>query len=108
MPRSFDTDSNGVITFDEFVETEAHPRPVHGLDRRGQDWAPGSGFDTLGWAPDGKVYGTYRVTITEDGGDFLIEAWTRGGRIDDDEVAYYHRTRDGELHSEYLDWPLTQ
>ncbi len=25
-------------------------------------WVTGTGFDTLGWAPDGKVRGAYRVT----------------------------------------------
>jgi type IV pilus assembly protein PilA len=34
-------------------------------------WPTGSGFDTLGWSPDGKVRGAYKVSTTSST-DFLI------------------------------------
>ncbi|MFT4977747.1 MAG: type IV pilus assembly protein PilA [Myxococcota bacterium] len=34
-------------------------------------WASGSGFDTIGWSPDGKVRGSYKVT-TSSSTNFVI------------------------------------
>ena len=56
-----------------------------------QAWVTGTGFDDLGWAPDGLVRGGYRVEITDDGQDFIVH-----GRcdIDGDGVeAHYTATR---------------
>ena len=45
--------------FDKFIEQAAfHPGTV---GKAQQDWPAGSNFDTLGWAPDGKVRGMYKV-----------------------------------------------
>ena len=48
--------------FDNFVPVpEFHPSANVGKASR--TWAPGSSFDTLGWAPDGKVRGAYKVDV---------------------------------------------
>jgi len=45
--------------FDKFIEQASfHPGAV---GKAQMDWPTGSNFDTLGWAPDGKVRGMYKV-----------------------------------------------
>jgi prepilin-type N-terminal cleavage/methylation domain-containing protein len=58
--------------FDEFAGVaEFQPRPT--ADRRAVPWVTGSGFDALGWSPDGAVRGIYRVELS--GSDaVMIEA----------------------------------
>lgn len=49
--------------FDQFIiQTTEHPRAEAALDKGQVSWPSGSNFDTLGWAPDGKVRGNYTVT----------------------------------------------
>jgi type IV pilus assembly protein PilA len=44
--------------YDEYINQEAwHPDAAPGKQLRA--WAAGSAFDTLGWAPDGMVRGSY-------------------------------------------------
>ena len=49
--------------FDKLIQVSAfYPSSV---GKAQQDWVPGaSNFDTLGWAPDGKVRGMYKVVST--------------------------------------------
>ena len=68
------------------------PRPVAALDADPAGWPAASGFDTLGWRPDGdRCRGTFRVTLTPDGEDFLVEGYV--DRDGDGVPAYYTRTR---------------
>jgi len=56
--------------FDTFIqETTAWPAAAGGKTQ--EVWTSGSGFDTLGWAPDGKVRGQYTVASTSTT-DFLV------------------------------------
>ena len=49
--------------FDQFI-VESTPRPSATVNKQQQTWVAGSGFDTLGWSPDGRVRGAYSVTTT--------------------------------------------
>ncbi len=56
--------------FDTFIEeTSAQPDSSPGKTQRA--WSSGSGFDTLGWGPDGEVRGSYVVSTTSST-DFLV------------------------------------
>jgi len=49
------------------------PVPAGAMTKAQTDWTSGSGFDTLGWAPDGKVRGQYSVSTTTSGSsDFTV------------------------------------
>ena len=37
------------------------PHPTSTPNKQQRAWTTGSGFDTLGWAPDGEVRGSYVV-----------------------------------------------
>ena len=77
--------------FDTFVRVEPHPVAVSELSPQLREWPEGSGFDTLGWGPDGRVRGTYSVEVTPDGSGFLVHGW-----IDEDGdgvPAHYTATR---------------
>ena len=77
--------------FDRYIPIQAHPRALEALNGDAVPWTKGSDFDTLGWAPDGHVRGTYWVEIAEDGTDFTI--W---GAIDLDangEAALFQATK---------------
>ena len=51
--------------YDYFINAAWHPRAVANLDKVLVSWAlPAGGFDTIGWAPDGDVRGTYQVNST--------------------------------------------
>ena len=63
--------------FDTFLPiTTAHPTGTPGKTQK--DWSGGSAaFQKLGWQPDGKVRGVYKVTTTSvssstPGGDFVV------------------------------------
>jgi len=60
--------------FDAFI-VESTPRPntiaLSAADKVQRAWVTGTGFDTLGWAPDGKVRGAYSVNSTSST-DFLV------------------------------------
>ena len=72
-------------SFDRFVaQTALHPSDP--LNKQARTWAAGSNFDTIGWAPDGKVRGSYLVNTTDT--SFLVL-----GRCDvdgDGAYAEYH------------------
>ena len=56
--------------FDTFIQqTSFHPTSSPGKTQI--DWTVGSSFDTLGWAPDGKVRGAYKV-VTTSSTDFTV------------------------------------
>jgi prepilin-type N-terminal cleavage/methylation domain-containing protein len=46
--------------FDTYVEESSY-QPDADVGKAERAWEAGSAFDTLGWAPDGKVRGAYRV-----------------------------------------------
>jgi prepilin-type N-terminal cleavage/methylation domain-containing protein len=49
-----------LATFDSFTEqTTYHPTPSPG--KKLLEWTDGSGFDELGWRPDGKIRGAYKM-----------------------------------------------
>ena len=62
--------------FDQFIQVTQHPTTSPG--KNPVAWQNGnSGYQTLGWAPDGKVRGVYDVTTTapsssNPGGDFRV------------------------------------
>ena len=57
--------------FDEFIGTNWAPRPRFEVDDKAVGWTGGPAFSKLGWtAPDGVVFGAYRVTVT--GEDFTV------------------------------------
>ncbi len=45
--------------FDDYIECDSWPDDTPGKSLR--EWPTGSNFDTLGWAPDGDVRGSYSV-----------------------------------------------
>ncbi len=49
--------------FDVFIQETAF-RPSSSVSKTQTAWIGGTSFDTLGWSPDGKVRGAYRVTTT--------------------------------------------
>ena len=59
--------------FDIFIEQATyHPRTPSGATAKAaQLWTTGSAFDTLGWAPDGKVRGGYKV-VSSSSTDFTV------------------------------------
>ncbi|MBM4367197.1 MAG: prepilin-type N-terminal cleavage/methylation domain-containing protein [Deltaproteobacteria bacterium] len=57
--------------FDSFIS--ASEAPSGGGNKAPTTWAGGSGFDTLGWAPDGSVRGVYSVTAATD--SFTVQGW---------------------------------
>jgi type IV pilus assembly protein PilA len=58
--------------FDEFI-TQSTFMPSSTVNKQQQAWSGGgaSGFDTLGWSPDGDVRGAYKVSTTSST-DFLV------------------------------------
>jgi len=48
-------------SFDAWQEI-ANFNPTSSPSKAKVTWVTGTGFDTLGWAPDGRVRGAYRVT----------------------------------------------
>lgn len=55
--------------FDRFINSTAWPAGTPGKQQ--VEWIPGSNFDTLGWAPDGRVRGQYSV-VTISSTDFTV------------------------------------
>ena len=49
--------------FDTFIEETSY-QPGATPTKQQQAWPTGSGFDTLGWGPDGEVRGSYKVETT--------------------------------------------
>ncbi|MFT5681326.1 MAG: type II secretory pathway pseudopilin PulG [Myxococcota bacterium] len=78
--------------FGTFIgQEELVPRSEWELGKEPVSWKAGTGFDTLAWAPDGMVRGSYRVEITDGGADFIVH-----GLCDvdgDGTLAHYTATR---------------
>ena len=66
---------------DSFVQ-ETSFRPDTSPGKSTREWLAGTAFDTLGWAPDGQVRGSYKVVSTSST-DFRV---TGVGDIDGDSV----------------------
>jgi type IV pilus assembly protein PilA len=56
--------------FDTYVEISAY-KPSSTVGKTQIAWSTGTDFDTLGWGPDGKVRGAYKVT-SKSSTDFLV------------------------------------
>ena len=56
--------------FDTFINQSTF-YPSASVGKTQVTWTPGSAFDTLGWGPDGKVRGAYKVESTSST-DFLV------------------------------------
>lgn len=83
--------------FDGFVGATTRPRADGALDGKLVDWTGSSGFETLGWAPDGQVRGNYEVDVPPlEPGEALATEFTVTGKIDaddDDHLAVYTATK---------------
>jgi type IV pilus assembly protein PilA len=56
--------------FDQYIQqTGFHPSASVGKAQA--TWTAGSAFDTIGWAPDGKVRGSYKL-VSISSTDFLV------------------------------------
>ena len=79
--------------FDQFITVTEHPVGDASLGKKTVAWSNGNtGFQTLGWAPDGEVRGNYSVTTTTAGSsDFTV---TGDCDVDDDDTtARYTATK---------------
>jgi type IV pilus assembly protein PilA len=47
--------------FDTYIEVSSY-KPSSSVGEAQRSWVSGTDFDTLGWMPDGKVRGAYKVT----------------------------------------------
>ncbi len=56
--------------FDTYVEVSSY-KPSSSVGKKQKTWSSGTDFDTLGWGPDGKVRGAYKVT-SKSTTDFLV------------------------------------
>ena len=56
--------------FDTYVEISDY-KPSSSVGKTQKTWTSGTDFDTLGWGPDGKVRGAYKVT-SKSSTDFLV------------------------------------
>ncbi len=56
--------------FDKYIEVSSWA-PSDDLTKTQRSWESGTDFDTLGWGPDGKVRGRYKVT-SKSSTDFLV------------------------------------
>jgi type IV pilus assembly protein PilA len=56
--------------FDTYVEIRSF-KPSSSVGKEQQDWRGGTRFDTLGWGPDGKVRGAYKV-VSRGSMDFRV------------------------------------
>jgi len=56
--------------FDKYIEVSSWT-PSSNIAKTQRSWSSGTGFDTLGWGPDGKVRGRYKVT-SKSSTDFLV------------------------------------
>ena len=56
--------------FDKYIEVSSWA-PSDDITKTQRSWESGTDFDTLGWGPDGKVRGRYKVT-SKSSTDFLV------------------------------------
>ena len=59
--------------FDQFI-VESTPRPSASVNKQQQTWVAGSGFDTLGWSPEGNVFFQYAVNAPSGQNHYTISA----------------------------------
>jgi hypothetical protein len=59
--------------FDKYIEVPTWT-PSSTVASTPRSWKSYTGFDTLGWGPDGKVRGRYKVAVAADGSDFTAYA----------------------------------
>ena len=67
LPSNVDGIKTAEVAYDAAFDTfinEATFRPATSVSKVQVAWTTGSGFDTLGWSPDGKVRGMYKVATT--------------------------------------------
>jgi len=87
--------------FDTYVE-EPNFVPQTTPSKQLRPWVLGTGFDTLGWAPDGEVRGAYKVVTTSStdfqvtgfadmDGDYLKSTYTATKSISPTMVTLDHR-----------------
>jgi len=67
--------------FDTYIQVESW-KPDETIAKTQRTWADADKFDTLGWGPDGKVRGRYKVT-SKSSTDFLV---TGECDVDDDDT----------------------
>jgi hypothetical protein len=63
---AYESASGGLVS-------EPLPRPDASPGKEARAWRNGSGFDSLGWAPEGEVRGSY--VIRSEGSDFVIKGF---------------------------------
>jgi type IV pilus assembly protein PilA len=56
--------------FDTYIQVSSY-KPSSSVGKAQRTWVSGTDFDTLGWMPDGKVRGAYKVTSSSRS-DFLV------------------------------------
>jgi len=74
VPSNVDGIKTAQIAYDAQYDTYVEQTALYPTSRPGKEqlsWPSGSNFDDLGWGPDGKVRGAYRVVSTSST-DFLI------------------------------------
>jgi len=75
MPANVDGIKTAQIAYDAAFDTYVEVRDFQPDARPGKaqrSWNSGSSFDTLGWGPDGKVRGSYRV-VRKGPFDFVVQ-----------------------------------
>lgn len=67
--------------FDQWIATEPNPvQPVQ-VDGTRHSWGRPDDFDTLGWAPDGDVTGSYWITVSDEGFEVNSVDWHNDARV---------------------------
>jgi type IV pilus assembly protein PilA len=56
--------------FDTYIEVSSY-QPSSSVGKNQRPWRSGTSFDTLGWGPDGKVRGAYKV-LSRSSTDFIV------------------------------------
>ena len=66
VPENVDGIKTALLAYESAygeVVTEPVPRPDAVPGKKSRAWRAGSGFDTLGWMPDGEVRGSYVIEV---------------------------------------------
>jgi type IV pilus assembly protein PilA len=74
VPSNLDGIKTAVLAYESaygHLMSESDPQPDRAPGKHTRDWRVGSGFDAIGWQPDGKVRGSYSITTAKPG-DFEI------------------------------------
>jgi len=70
--------------FDKYIEVSTWT-PSSTIAKTQRSWKTGTGFDTLGWGPDGKVRGRYKVA-SKSTTDFLVTGQCDVDNDDDNSI----------------------